>query len=615
MTNVVEMFAARVADTGDRTALRRKQDGVWVGQSWKEFDEVSDRIAAGLLELGVSAEDRVCILGGTRPEWVWSDIAVLKAGAVTVPIYPSNTPEQCAYILKDCGATAVFCEDPHQLEKVLAVRPDLPGLKHVVYFGPVAVLDKPDAEGRTRVTLEEVMPAPVEGVQSLDELLTRGDGASDVAATLADREEAIAADSVCTIVYTSGTTGDPKGVVLTHDAFVFECGAIADALEMGPDDEQLLFLPMAHIFAKVLMFAGIHLGYVTAFAEGIPKVVQNIGEVKPTFMGSVPRIYEKVYTKVVGGAEQAGGAKKKIFDWSVAVGRAVSAERQAGREPGGLLALKYGIATKLVFSKLHTLFGGRLKFFISGGAPLSKEIAEFFHAAGILVLEGYGLTETTAATHINRKGAYRFGSVGQALDGVEVKIAADGEIVMKGRNIMREYFGKPEATADALDSDGWFHSGDIGEVDGQGFLRITDRKKDLIVTAGGKNIAPQSLENGLKLSPYISQAMVHGDKRKFLAALITLDEDTAKVWAADHGIQFKDLADLSQHPKVFELIQAEIHALNAALPSYERIKKFAILEQDLSTEAGELTPTLKVKRKVVTDNFRSLLDSFYDEKF
>ncbi len=499
-TTVVDMFAARVAATGERTALRSKSNGAWVGQSWKEFDEVSDRIAAGLVTLQVAPGDRVCILGNTRSEWVWSDVAVQKAGAVTVPIYQSNTPEQCAYILRDCGAVAVFCEDPHQLEKVLEVRSDLPGLKHIIYFGPVAVLDKPDTKGRTRVTLEEVMPELAEGVVSLDELLAGGDALDDAPAALAERAKAITADSVCTIVYTSGTTGDPKGVVLTHDAFVFECGAIADALAMGPEDEQLLFLPLAHIFAKVLMFAAIRLGYITAFAEGIPKVVQNIGEVKPTFMGSVPRIYEKVYTKVVSGAEHAGGAKKKIFDWSVGVGRAVSAERQAGRTPTGLLAFKYGIATKLVFSKLHTLFGGRLQFFISGGAPLSKEIAEFFHAAGILVLEGYGLTETTAATHLNRQDAYRFGTVGKALDGVEAKIAEDGEILMRGRNIMREYFGKPEATSQSLEDDGWFHSGDIGEIDKDGFLRITDRKKDLIVTAGGKNIAPQFLENGLKIN-------------------------------------------------------------------------------------------------------------------
>jgi long-chain acyl-CoA synthetase len=510
---------------------------------------------------------------------------------------------------------AVFCEDPHQLEKILEGRGDLPTLKHIVYWGPVARLDKPDAKGRTRVTLEEVMPDAVDGVLSLDDLTALGDGLDGAQASLAERAASVGPDSVCTIVYTSGTTGDPKGVVLTHDAFVFECGAIADALKMGPDDEQLLFLPLAHIFAKVLMFAAIRLGYVTSFAEGIPKVVQNIGEVKPTFMGSVPRIYEKVYTKVVSGAEQAGGLKKKIFDWSVSVGQEVSGERQAGREPTGLLAFKYGIATKLVFSKLHTLFGGRLRFFISGGAPLSKDIAEFFHAAGILVLEGYGLTETTAATHINRSDAYKFGTVGQALESVEVKVAEDGEILMRGRNIMREYFGKPDATAESLDGDGWFHSGDIGEIDDLGFLRITDRKKDLIVTAGGKNIAPQMLENSLKVSPYISQAMVHGDKRKFLAALITLDEDTAKAWAGDNGIQFKDLADLSQHPKVFELIQGEVDKRNAELPSYERIKKFAILEQDLSQEAGELTPTLKVKRKAVTERYRSLLDSFYDEKF
>jgi long-chain acyl-CoA synthetase len=612
---VLDMFANRVAESGASAALRSKSEGSWKTQTWGEVDALSSRIAAGLLAEGIEVGDRVSILGGSRKEWFWSDVGILKAGAVTVPIYPSNPSKDCAYILNDSGSRIVFADDPHQVEKMIEARAELPGVKRVIYFDTVATLDKPDHAGRTRVTLEEVLPEDAAGwVISLDELLTAGDGLDGADEALKACADKVTPESTCTFVYTSGTTGPPKGVVLTHDNFVFECEVARSALALASDDEQLLFLPLAHIFAKLLMFASVAQGNVTSFAEGIPQVVANCAEVRPTFMGSVPRIYEKVYTKVVSGAERAGGLKKAIFDWSVGVGTKVSALRQAGEEPSGLLALQYSLATKLVFSKLHALFGRRLKFFISGGAPLSKEIAEFFHAAGILVLEGYGLTETTGATHINRQGSYRFGTVGQPFDGVEMRIAKDGEILVRGRNVLKEYHGKPEATADAIDSDGWFHTGDIGEEDDGGFLRITDRKKDLIVTAGGKNVAPQNIENALKLSCFVSQVMVHGDKRKFLSALVTLDEESITQWAGAEGIKWKDLADLTQHPKVFELIEGELGTLNAGLASYETIKRFAILEQDLSEENGELTPTLKVKRKAVTQRYQSLLDSFYGEK-
>jgi long-chain acyl-CoA synthetase len=556
----------------------------------------------------------------TRAEWVGTDVGILKAGAVTVPIYQSNTPRECEYIITDCKARVVVVEDPHQLEKLLhpEVRGNLGEVVKVVYFSREARLEKPDHKKRSVIPLDDVLPAGHADhgwAISYEELREQGRAWLADEKNVLDAETTLTPEDIFTIVYTSGTTGPPKGVVLTHDNIVFELDSAMKALSVAEDDEQVLFLPLAHIFAKILEWAAVATGTSIAFAESIPKLIDNLKEVKPTFMGAVPRVYEKAYTKIQAGFEEKRkkAVTRFIIERATAAGKKRSAAEQAGKTLSGLDAFEANLADKLVFSKIKETFGGRIKFFVSGGAPLAREIAEFFHACGLLVLEGYGLTETTAATHINRPDRYRFGTVGPALPGVEIKIADDGEVLMRGRNILREYYGKPDATREAKDPDGWFHSGDIGVIE-DGFLRITDRKKDIIVTAGGKNVAPQNIEGALKAQcPYVSQVVVHGDKRQFLSALISLNEETIGAWAREQGIPFESAAELAEKPEVKKLIKDAVDRLNAGLASYETIKKYKILKHDLTQDAGELTPTLKVKRKFISEKYKSDLDAFYAE--
>jgi long-chain acyl-CoA synthetase len=615
--STLDMFSNRVERSGHQVALRRKQDGRWQPSTWRDWDRAAREIAGGLIAAGVAPGDRVVLLANTRQEWVECDVGIIFAGACTVPIYPSSTPEQCEYIINDCGASVVIVEDPHQLEKLLDadVRAKLDRVRRVIYMSDTGHLEKPDKRGRTSVKLDEALPPghrDRDWASSLAAL--RQSGAQWLAANasaLDDIRGKIGPKDVFTIVYTSGTTGPPKGVVLTHGNFVFECDALQGLLGLTPGDEQVLFLPLAHIFARILEWTSIEIGCATAFAEGVPQLISNMQEVRPTFVGAVPRVYEKAFVKIQSSFEdkRKKPISRLIIDWALAQGRKRSESQQHGETPDG-----FGIrmADRLVFEKVRNTFGGRLKFFISGGAPLAREIAEFFHCAGVLVLEGYGLTETTAATHLNRPDNYKFGTVGPAVPGVEVKIAADGEILVRGKNIMREYYGKPEATAEVLEQDGWFHTGDIGEIDDKGRLRITDRKKDIIVTAGGKNVAPQNLESALKAQcPYVSQVMVHGDQRKFLSALVTLNEETIAPWARDQGVAFSQPSELAKKPQVRSLIEGEIKKLNATLPSYESIKKFEILDRDFDQATGELTPTLKVKRKFVGEKYKAILDGFY----
>ena len=616
LKTAVEMFAKRVAASGSKPALRVREGGSWKTRTWNDWNTASREVAAGLRSLGVTHGDRVCLLAGTRPEWVESDVGILLASAVTVPIYQSNTPRECEYIITDCKAKVVIAEDPHQLEKLLhpEVRGKLGDVTRVVLFSDEAKLEKPDHKKRSTIKLDEVLPA---GHADRSWVMSYGDlrkqGREWLAKDQLDADATVKPEDIFTIVYTSGTTGPPKGVVLTHENIVFECHAILQALDVGEDDEQLLFLPLAHIFAKLLEWSAVATGSSIAFAESIPKLVENLKEVKPTFMGAVPRVYEKVYTKIQGGFEEKRKkpVTKFILDRALAAGKRRSQADQGGPKLNALEAFEANLADKLVFSKIKETFGGRIRFFISGGAPIAREIAEFFHVCGLLVLEGYGLTETTAATHINRLDRYRFGTVGPALPGVEIKIADDGEVLMRGKNILREYYGKPDATREAKDPDGWFHSGDIGVIE-DGLLRITDRKKDIIVTAGGKNVAPQNIEGALKAQcPYISQVMVHGDKRQFLSALVTLNEETAGAWAKEKGISYTSMADLAEKPEIRALVKEAFDKLNSGLASFETIKKFKILRNDLSQEAGELTPTLKVKRKFLSEKYRSDLDAFY----
>jgi long-chain acyl-CoA synthetase len=595
MANVTlaSMFWHRVERDGDRPAQQFKAGGVWRTRTWREVGEAVRELATGLLALGRQKEDAVAILSASRPEWVQADFAVFSAGCRTIPIYPTYPPDLIQYIVNDAGVKTLFVEDPAQLAKVLEVQGKMDGLEQIV-------------------VIQGYQGEPSSQIMTWDGLRRLGhDNVERLKSDLAGRVAEVAPTDIATIVYTSGTTGPPKGVVQTHGNHMGTLDSAARMAGIEGGDTHLLFLPLAHSFARLESFIGVHRGLTTAFAENIDKLRDNLPEVKPHFICSVPRVFEKVYAGVIAKAEAGSPLKKKIFHWAVKVGREVSKLQQAKRPVPAGLAFKHRIAHKLVFSKLHEALGGRLRFAVSGGAPLSKEIAEFFHAAGILILEGYGLTETCPSLTFNRLDNFRFGSVGQAQPGIEIKIAADGEILGRGPNIAQGYFKKPEATAEVFLPDGWFATGDIGRLDGDGFLYITDRKKDLIVTAGGMNIAPQNIENLLKGDPFISQAMVHGDKRPYPVALLTLNPEELAKFAKEQGILDTDPASLAKHPKVVERVSRIVEERNGELQSYAKVKKFSILPADFTVENGLLTPTLKVKRKIITEKHRELLDSLY----
>lgn len=597
--SVPDMWHHRCQSTPDATAMIYRDNGEWTSMNWTTAETASREIANALLAFGLQSEDRCCILAGTSVEWILADMGILCAGGATTTVYPSNTPEECEYIIDHCGAVLVFCDTMDQVAKLQQVRSKVSNIRNVIVFdgtasddGWVKTLAQFRKEGREYA---EKNPDAYE-----------------------ETHTAINPDSMATLIYTSGTTGKPKGVILTHDAWVYEAEAIDAIGFISPADKQYLFLPLSHVFAKVMQVIFIRLGVPTVVDGDIDTLVANLGETSPTWMGAVPRIFEKAYNKIVTGARESGGVKSKLFFWAVDVGRQVSRLRQERKEPTGLLRLKYAIADKLVFSKVKATFGGKLRFFVSGGAPLSKEIAEFFHACDILILEGYGLSESSAASTCNPPDDFKFGTVGPPIPGCEVKIADDGEILLSGRGIMKGYYKDPEATAESLSTDDsgkiWLHSGDIGTVLDSGHVQITDRKKEIIITAGGKNIAPAHVQNLLKARClYVSQVVMHGDKRNFCVALITINEDSTGKWAASNGISFTDYADLASKPEVKELIWNQVQAINKELPSYETIKKIAILPEDLTIENGALTPSMKVKRRIVEDRYSHILDGFYSE--
>ncbi|HKX12682.1 MAG TPA: long-chain fatty acid--CoA ligase [bacterium] len=585
--NILRMFQDAAERRGDEGCLRYKQGGLWHSISWTQALNSVKSFSESLKKMGVESGDRVAIIANTRYEWTLLDVAILSLGAVTVPIYHSSVSDEVEHILRDSGTKVIFVENSTQLEKVLKAKAGLSqALKIVVIDGKVM--------GDGIVTFEDF------------KALSAG-----VTTDFNTRIRHIGLDQLATLVYTSGTTGPPKGVMLHHSNIVYEVEAAEKSIPIDPNDTSLIFLPLAHILARVIQFYQLKVGFTHAYAESIDKLLEDIGQVKPHFMVSVPRIFEKIYTKVMNDVENGPSIKRSIFQWALATGKARSQLLLQNKPIPGGLKLKYGLATKLVFSKLHAKLGGRMRFFVSGGAPLSKEIAEFFHAAGILILEGYGLTETTAAININLPTAMAFGSVGKIMPYVEEKIADDGEILVRGKMVTQGYWNNPEATKAAIDSEGWFHTGDIGEFDAKGMLRITDRKKDIIVTAGGKNVAPQNIENMLKTIPLFSQVVVHGDRRKYLTALVTLNPDEVKARAAEWGVSAT--TQLSKDPKVFELVKKLIEEKNHDLPKYESIKRFAILDKDFSIEGGELTPTLKIKRKVINERYKDLFDSLYSE--
>ncbi|MCB9664605.1 MAG: AMP-binding protein [Alphaproteobacteria bacterium] len=592
--SVAEILLHRVLDTpGDTAFSYPDKTETWVEVTWKEVHEVVRQATAGLRELGVGLEDRVAILALTRIEWILADLAIMCAGGACTTIYPSNTAEECHYILSDSGSKIVFAEDKEQLDKLLAIRDRLPGVEKVVTFD-----GKGSADGWI-ITWTE-----------LCELGKAKDAAAPDA--FVERIESIKREHLATLIYTSGTTGVPKGVELLQDCWVYISEAMDEVDIFQPDDKQFLWLPMSHSFGKVLEVILISANIHTAVDGRIPRIIDNLAVVQPTWMAAAPRIFEKAYNKIVTGVEKDGGLKEKIFRWALSVGSEVSKVRQAYKEPSGLLALKFRIADALVFKKVKERFGGRVRFFISGSAPLSKDMAEFFHACGILILEGYGLTESSAASFVNRPESFKFGTVGPGVPGTVVKIDPEtGEILFKSRGVMRGYWGLPDKTAETLE-DGWLHTGDKGELDDQGRLRITGRIKELIKTSGGKYVAPNALESRLKaLCPYLSQVLVHGDARNFCVALVTLDPEAIPVWAADHGLGGKSYTELTKEPAVQAMVQEAVDKLNGELPSYSTVKYFSILPNDLTVEDGDLTASLKVKRKHVEDKFKELLDSFY----
>ena len=590
-SSIPQIFFERAAQRGGKTAHMVKRDGAWQEISWQELRDIVRHVAKGLLTLDLQAGDRVAILSDSRAEWVQCDLGIMAAAGITVPIYASSTPDQAAYILQNSGAAAMFIDTSTQLDKILAVRDQAPTLKHIVMMAD----DPPGAD---------------DSILTLADLIQRGRDDAEQEAVLEARLQGLTPEHEATYVYTSGTTGPPKGVVQTHGNHLFmmeTCGAITD---LGEGDVNLLFLPLAHSFARLESFLGFYIGWTTAFAESIDALSQNMREVRPMLVMSVPRVYEKVYASVQAGA--AGSAvKQAIFNWCVGVGRQASRLEQQGQPLPLGLSLKRNLAHRLVFHKLHDALGGRLRYFVSGGAPLAREIAEFFHAAGLLILEGYGLTETCPALTANRHDNYKFGTVGLPVPGVELRLDDDGEILARGPNIASGYYQRPEATAEVFLEDGWFATGDIGEIDADGFLRITDRKKDLLVTAGGKNVAPQNIENLLKGDPLISQAMVYGDRRPFLTAVLTLDVEAASAYARDHGISGDTAAELADNPQLRTVLEGRVEQVNQRLAPYESIKKFVIAREDFTEASNELTPTLKVKRQVVTQKYQAELDQLY----
>ena len=610
--SVASLFLERVEATPDREAYRYPVPPAtgegpddWHSLSWAQAADRVFSIAAGLISLGVNAEERVAVASSTRVEWILSDLGILCAGAATTTVYPSTNADETSFILADSGSRVLIAEDAEQLRKAREKRAELPSLAHVVVIDAGGA-DPEDGD-------------PEGWVLSLDELERRGaDYLKTHPESIKERVAAIASDQLATLIYTSGTTGRPKGVRLPHDCWSYMAKAIPATGLVTGEDVQYLWLPLAHVFGKVLISGQIGVGHVTAVDGRIDKIIENLPAVQPTYMAAVPRIFEKVYNGVAAKARAGGGAKYKIFQWAAGVAREYARTTQDNFRHTGTasapfgLKLKHGIADKLVYAKLRAAFGGRLRACVSGSAALAPDIGYFFAGAGIHILEGYGLTESSAASFVNPGEAYRTGTVGKPLPGTEVRIAEDGEILLRGPGIMEGYHGLPDKTSEVLESDGWLHTGDIGELSSDGYLRITDRKKDLIKTSGGKYIAPAEVEGQFKaVCPFVSNILVHGADRNFCTALISLDEPTIMGWAKENGHEGKSYAQVVALKEVEELIGGYVERLNEGLQRWQTIKKFRILPRDLDIEHGELTPSLKLKRPVVEREYKSLIEEMY----
>ncbi|MGW4195958.1 AMP-dependent synthetase/ligase [Streptomyces sp. NPDC005004] len=605
--SVAALFLERVAATPDAEAYRYPVPSPagtgpdeWKSLSWSQAAERVYAIAAGLIELGIEPEERVALASSTRVEWILADLGILCAGGATTTVYPQTNSDESAFILSDSESRVLIAEDAAQVAKAVERRAELPTLTKVV------VIDSEGVETDDWViTLAELEKCGAAYLETHPELIK-------------ERVGAITAEQLATLIYTSGTTGRPKGVRLPHDNWSYMAKAIAATGLLGPDDTQYLWLPLAHVFGKVLTSGQIEIGHVTAVDGRVDKIIENLPVVRPTYMAAVPRIFEKVYNGVAAKAREGGAAKYKIFQWAAETAREYAkASQDSFRRTGTAsvpfaLAAKHKVADALVYAKIREAFGGQLRACVSGASALAPEIGYFFSGAGIHILEGYGLTETSAASFVNPGEAYRTGTVGKPVPGTEVRIAEDGEILLRGPGVMQGYHQQPEKTAEVLESDGWFHTGDIGELSADGYLRITDRKKDLIKTSGGKYVAPAEVEGQFKaVCPYVSNILVHGADRNYCTALIALDEPTILQWAADNGLEGKSYAEVVAAPQTVELVAGYVKQLNEGLQRWQTIKKFRLLPRDLDVEHGEITPSLKLKRPVVEREYRGLIDEMY----
>ena len=584
---LISLLEHSIEHYGSKPALAHKpKGGTYQDISYAELGESVDAFSKGLNALGVQKDDRVAILSENRPEWAITDFGTLKAGGATVPMFSTLTAAQVGYILKDSGSKIICVSTEAQLKKALSIRDEVPTLKQIILFDPI--------EGETPEGVIQF-----EAVCELDGKIT---------------DHAASEDDIATIIYTSGTTGDPKGVMLTHANFIFNLQACKSLIDVSDADVLLSFLPLSHVFERlgghyVPLFSGAKIAY----AESTFTVAQNMGEVSPTVMLSVPRLYETMHDRILRAVQEGSPLKQKIFHWGVSVGSAVSSAIQQGKNPSAILQLQQNIANKLVFAKLKAATGGRLRFFVSGGAALPQTIAEFFHAAGILILEGYGLTETSPVISMNHPEGWKFGTVGMPVPGIEVQIAKDGEILTRGPHVMKGYFNNESATAEVIDGEGWFHTGDIGIIDADGFVKITDRKKNIIVLSNGKNVAPQPIESELVQSPFINQIMVVGNERKNLAALIVPNFDALKTWAAENGVATDDLSTMLETREVQQLIQSEMRSRLTDFADFEQVRRFTLLEKEFSQEADEMTPTLKLKRNVIIARYGDAIEEMYPE--
>ena len=587
-----QLFAAACARHDKDDAILYKEDGRWKKLSSAGWLSAARDAATGLSIRGVRKGDRVVLLSENRLEWFTIEAGLQILGAVTVPIYPTLTAQQAAYIIRDSGARVVIASSAEQQAKIRAVQDELPDVEIVF------TLDSP---------LED------SGFQSWSVVVDAGKSSRAVDSGVAERlAAAVSGDDVATIIYTSGTTGNPKGVMLTQQNLLQNTVASHEALTLSPEDRAISVLPYSHVFARMVAhYLYPHAGVTIAIAESMDTLVENIGEVHPTVMACVPRFYEKMRDKVLESAAAGSPLKQKIFNWAFSVGYAVGRHREDGTTPPAGLRIKYAVATKLVFSKLHARMGGQMQLFVSGGAALPRDVAEFFLAAGWVVIEGYGLTETSPVITVNRRDRFRFGSVGIPIHGVDVRIADDGEILCRGHNVMKGYFGNDAATGEVI-VDGWFHTGDVGTFDEDGFLCITDRKKDLLVTAGGKNVAPQPIEGTLKSSVYIAELVMVGDGKPYLSALVAPDFEQLARWCEGEGITADDPEAMAGDERVQTHLMSEISRLSEGLASFEQVKKIAVVTAAFSIESGELTPTMKVKRRVVAERYADLIEALYD---